>query len=249
MARVIDDSGTWVGADSRLWFVGDFFDRGPDGIGVLELVMRLENEAQETGGFVGALLGNHELFILAAKRFGARGDSEGLEMMRFWQSIGGMDSDLQSLTSEHISWLKHLPALELEHGRLLAHADSLFYLDYGDSVESINAAIHKVLVGEDMDEWLRAMDGFSSRHDFDASRPGGETRAEFFLKLLGANQLIHGHTPIDKVAKSQAKDVHGPLVYADGLCVNVDGGMYRGGPGFIYQLPGASHSTGSSEPN
>jgi len=26
-----------------------------------------------------------------------------------------------------------------------------------------------------------------------------------------------------------------PLVYAGGLCVNVDGGMYRGGPGFVYR--------------
>jgi len=26
-------------------------------------------------------------------------------------------------------------------------------------------------------------------------------------------------------------------VYAGGLCVNVDSGMYLGGPGFVYRLP------------
>ncbi len=28
-----------------------------------------------------------------------------------------------------------------------------------------------------------------------------------------------------------------PFIYANGLCVNVDGGMYLGGPGFVYRLP------------
>ena len=33
------------------------------------------------------------------------------------------------------------------------------------------------------------------------------------------------------------EDVREPLVYSRGRCVNVDGGMYLGGPGFVYQLP------------
>jgi hypothetical protein len=31
--------------------------------------------------------------------------------------------------------------------------------------------------------------------------------------------------------------IRAPLIYADGLCINVDGGIYRGGMGFIYKLP------------
>ncbi|HSA52175.1 MAG TPA: metallophosphoesterase, partial [Yinghuangia sp.] len=30
---LIDDEGRWTGGASRLWFLGDFTDRGPDGIG------------------------------------------------------------------------------------------------------------------------------------------------------------------------------------------------------------------------
>jgi len=34
------------------------------------------------------------------------------------------------------------------------------------------------------------------------------------------------------------------LIYAGGLCINLDGGMYLDGPGFVYQLPqlDASHA-------
>ena len=35
----------WTGADARLWLVGDLVDRGPDGIGAIELVRRLERES------------------------------------------------------------------------------------------------------------------------------------------------------------------------------------------------------------
>jgi hypothetical protein len=45
--------------------------------------------------------------------------------------------------------------------------------------------------------------------------------------------LIHGHTPINKITGEPATEA---LVYAGGLCVNVDGGLYRGGEGFVYQL-------------
>ena len=53
-----------AGRDARLWLVGDLVDRGPDGVGVIELVRRLQRE-----GDVHCLLGNHELLLLAARRF------------------------------------------------------------------------------------------------------------------------------------------------------------------------------------
>jgi Calcineurin-like phosphoesterase len=60
-AELTDEAGHWTAMDAHLWFLGDFTDRGPDGMGVIDLVMRLEKEAVFEGGFVGALLGNHDL--------------------------------------------------------------------------------------------------------------------------------------------------------------------------------------------
>ena len=39
----------WIGGSNQLWFLGDYTDRGPDGVGVIELLMRLELEATAAG--------------------------------------------------------------------------------------------------------------------------------------------------------------------------------------------------------
>ena len=59
-----------------------------------------------------------------------------------------------------------------------------------------------------------------------------------FLAAFGASRLVHGHSPIPLVAGIPVEDVRSPLVYAEGLCTNVDAGLFMGAPGFVYQLPG-----------
>ena len=41
-AGLVDADERWTGADARVWLVGDLTDRGPDGIGAIDLVRRLE---------------------------------------------------------------------------------------------------------------------------------------------------------------------------------------------------------------
>ena len=48
---------------------------------------------------------------------------------------------------------------------------------------------------------------------------------------------MHGHTPIGKLTKQKLAEVTAPLLYAGSRCLDVDGGMYLGGLGFIYTLP------------
>lgn len=59
-AGVIDDDDRWSGADTHLVQLGDFLDRGADSRKVMDLLMRLEHEAERAGGRVHVLLGNHE---------------------------------------------------------------------------------------------------------------------------------------------------------------------------------------------
>ncbi len=63
-ASIADASGHWVGGTATLVQVGDLIDRGPDDRRVLELIMRLEEEADRAGGRVISLLGNHEVMNL-----------------------------------------------------------------------------------------------------------------------------------------------------------------------------------------
>lgn len=58
---VIDGSLHWSAGDTHLVSLGDLVDRGPESRKVLDLLMRLEDEAGDAGGAVHVLLGNHEV--------------------------------------------------------------------------------------------------------------------------------------------------------------------------------------------
>ena len=63
---LVDEQLTWAGGKDHLVFVGDLIDRGPDDREVMDLVMRLQTEAEAAGGRVHALLGNHEVMNLSS---------------------------------------------------------------------------------------------------------------------------------------------------------------------------------------
>ena len=244
-AHLVDEHLTWRGGHTTLWFMGDFFDRGPDGVGAVDLVMRLQAQAASAGGAVKVLLGNHDLLLLAAYEFGnyrslllrAYYDNTEvpIEAVDFftasWLRNGGEISDLVRLNRKHIRWFSSLPAMAHEQDKLLAHADSTLYQRYGDSVAQVNQFFHGLFEDGTADDWTKVLDAFGEHEAFGGK--DGQKQAALFLKIFGGNQLIHGHTPIDKITHTPATEA---LVYADGLCVNVDGGLYRGGKGFVYQL-------------
>ncbi|MFN8564715.1 MAG: metallophosphoesterase [Anaerolineae bacterium] len=229
-ARLIDEWQRWIGGASHLWFIGDFFDRGPNGIGVVDLIMRLQIQASDAGGEIRALLGNHEVLFLGAHRF--------QHIPRFvltWQRNGGQDVDMAHITSRHLAWMRRLPAMAHVHNRLLMHADAMFYLDYGSSIADVNEAIAELLRGDDVEAWKQLLDDFAERMAFSVQNPSAMSNVIEFLTTFGGRQIVHGHTPIQYVADSVSPQA--PLLYADDLCINVDGGIYLGAPGFVCLLP------------
>jgi len=237
-AGLIDSAGSWAGGQAALWFLGDFFDRGPDGVGALDLVMRLQAEAAAVGGQVSAVIGNHDITLLAAWRFGDHPISApGRTFIGDWKRNGGQDSDLARFTPAHAAWLMGLPAMARVGDRLLVHADSRLYHDYGASVEAVNAAFADLLYSDDRDAWDRLLSQFSEHRGFMGMFGQGVRRAAAFLQAFGGQQIVHGHTPLPVMLGETPERVRAPHIYADGLCVNADPGMYLGGPGFVYALP------------
>jgi Calcineurin-like phosphoesterase len=232
---VIDANGSWTGSSATLAVLGDLVDRGPDGIGVIELLMRLQSEADRAGGRVLVVVGNHDVLFLAAHDFGhMTSAATGRTFLTDWELSGGVQNDLSRLTQAHVGWLKSLPAMWLAQDALMMHADALMYLNFGASIDEVNARFGEILHGDDVASWDRLLAAFAEHRAF--LGPDGCVRAEGLLNTLGGQTLIHGHTPIARVTRQPPETVTSPYVYCDGRCVNVDPGLYLGGPGFAYKV-------------
>lgn len=236
-AELVDREGAWTGADATLWIAGDLIDNGPDGVGAIDLVMRLQREAARAGGRVDSLLGNHDVLFLAACRFGeTTSTGEGGTFLAEWENSGGEPRDLERLTGEQAAWLAARPAMALEGDTLLIHADAMLYTHYGRSVDEVNRTLADLLHGDDSARWNQLLARFGEHHHFlDAEHGAG--RAAAMLERYAGERIVHGHSPICSILDVPAETVREPLVYADGRCIDVDGGMYLGGPGFVYRLP------------
>jgi hypothetical protein len=237
-ARLLDADREWCGGQARLTVLGDLFDRGPDGIAVVDLIRGLQDQARRDGGRVEALLGNHEILALGMHRFGDRPVPSPLggrrSFARSWALNGGLARDQEGLTDEHVAWLSGLNAVELTGPDLLMHSDTTEYLRWGDSVEQINDAIRKVVAGDDLEQWWQCWVRLTSRYafaDFD-----GERVAVGMLDQLGGDRIVHGHSIIATLTGGESREVSGPLAYAGGRALDVDGGIYDGGPCLVVRL-------------
>ncbi|MFI8963219.1 metallophosphoesterase [Streptomyces sp. NPDC053493] len=245
---LIDENGVWSAGNARLWFLGDFTDRGPDGIGVIDLVMRLSAEAAAAGGYCKALMGNHELLLIGAKRFGDTPVSSGAGTATFqaaWLLNGGQKHDMDRLQDVHLQWMSRLDAVVEEDGHLLLHSDTTAYLEYGGTIEDVNDKVHEILNRNDADEVWDLFRKFTKRFAFRDEAAGPQAVQEL-LGTYGGRRIVHGHSPIPyllgQVGTEDGEEgerpvVDGPHVYADGLAIAMDGGVTMAGKLLVVQLP------------
>lgn len=91
--------------DDRLFFLGDYVDRGPDSRGVIDRILQLSQEHE-----VLCLTGNHEIMMLTAR--------EDVGMYHSWLGYGGeetlqsyLDEDSQTPSINRVPW-QHWDFLE-----------------------------------------------------------------------------------------------------------------------------------------
>ncbi|MFB6843203.1 metallophosphoesterase [Streptomyces sp. NPDC056361] len=244
---LIDENGSWSAGNARLWFLGDFTDRGPDGIGVIDLVMRLSAEAAAAGGYCKALMGNHELLLIGAKRFGDTPVNSGAGTATFqaaWLLNGGQKHDMDRLQDVHLQWMSRLDAVVWEDDHLLLHSDTTAYLEYGGTIEDVNDTVHEILNRNDADEVWDLFRKFTKRFAF--RDEGGPQAVQELLGTYGGRRIVHGHSPIPYLLGQVGTEeneggggpiVDGPHVYADGLAIAMDGGVTMAGKLLVVQLP------------
>ena len=232
-AGLVDESERWDGADARVWLVGDLVDRGPDGIGAIDLVRNLE---RESGGALRCLLGNHETQLVAVSRFADEETSiPGQTFRELWLFNGGVESDLRALRTEHVEWMAGLPPLARDGRWLVIHADTSAYLELGSSLEEVASATAAMLSHGSpaaVDELLAIVS--------DRMRLTEPAAVDALLDAFGGQLVVHGHTPIASVRGVDPREVRGPLVYGGGRVMNVDHCLFAGGPGFVTRLESGS---------
>jgi hypothetical protein len=237
-ADLLNTDGDWCGGEAELWFLGDFVDRGPDGIGVIELVMRLSEQAAEAGGSVNALLGNHEVLLLGMHRFGDTNVPDAptpRSFERSWLMNGGLRSDQDRLTGKHIEWLTSRPVLTLVDDHLLMHSDTMAYLEWGETIDEVNDAVLEVVRADDLAQWWECWRKMTTRYAFRG--PQGVEIADQLMELLGGTAIVHGHSVIADQLGVPPEEVDRPLRYADDRVLAIDAGLYSGGPCLVVELP------------
>ncbi len=71
--NLIDEALHWKGGRTHLVQIGDIIDRGPEARRIYDLLNNLEREAEEAGGRVHMLIGNHEAMALMGISFDYEG--------------------------------------------------------------------------------------------------------------------------------------------------------------------------------
>lgn len=232
-----DPNDRWMGGEAQLWVLGDYFDRGPDGVGVVELLIRLAAEAEAVGGEVTALLGNHEVLALGKHRFGATTIQTPQGERSFaasWARNDGQLTDQQRLSDEHIAWLTERPGMALVEGHLLVHSDVDSYREWGDSIQQVNDYLHRVLRTSDPEELWGLWSALTKRSGFQGLE--GVDAAQGMLDQFGGSHIFHGHSIIGEDEGLPASATKGPKHYAEDLVTAIDGGLFLGGPCLVVEF-------------
>lgn len=223
-AGLVDGRERWSGGDARLFVLGDLLDRGPDGIGVIRLLRRLQEQAPPAS--VHVLLGNHEVLALGMWLHPDEG------YLPLWARNGGLASDQAALTPDDVTWLSSLPAMARVGDDLLVHSDSTAYLGWGRSVEAVNAQVAGMLTRPDPVGVSEVLRGLTQRRRFVGTQ--GAAQAGSMLAAYGGTRVVHGHSIVATLRG--VTPGHGALSYADGRALAIDGGRYNGGPLLLVEL-------------
>jgi hypothetical protein len=139
---LVDEELRWSGGRAHLVSIGDLLDRGDYGRQVMDLMMRLQQEAAAAGGAVHVLLGNHEVMNLTGDlRYVSEGDyaqfgseARGGLPPGFFERRAALAPD-----GYYGQWLLGLPAALIVNDTLFAHGGVSTMLE-GLSLEQINTA-------------------------------------------------------------------------------------------------------------
>lgn len=205
--KVIDKEYKWIFGSNQLVIIGDVFDRGVDVLPIFWLIYKLEKEAEDAGGKVSFLIGNHETMVLGndlrytKKKYTQLADTLGMTYPELWR-----DSELGA-------WLKTRNSIQVIGDNLFVHAGlSKAFLDRNYDIPTVNEIVSDGLFltkperNEDKTSdlsfmfatygpiWYRGM-----VHSADRYHPLDRDDLKTILEKYGVSRVFVGHTIFDTI--------------------------------------------------
>jgi hypothetical protein len=187
-------TGAWIGGNTTLVQTGDMVDRGMESIQLYRLFKRLAREAEEQGGQVINLLGNHELMNIQGDfRYVNRREMEAAGGRGQWQQIWEADGEIGSQVRKFKTAVTVGPVLFVHAGLLPA------FLDNNRSLEDINKDMSAALAGNGypQESALQSIvdgDGPLWTRFYTEENPVVCSVVLQVLKQVGAQRMVVGHT-------------------------------------------------------
>lgn len=204
---VINKQYNWTFGKNQLVIIGDVFDRGKEVLPIFWLIYKLEKEAQEAGGQVIFLLGNHESLVLTGDMRYAKEKYLALATL-----LGVEYKELFSPSTELGHWLATRNTMQLIGDNLFVHAGLSAELYHQHlSIPDINPAMSEALFlnkaerkahsdlsaflyGSSGPIWYRGMVKEDAKY-----HPLPSDTLHVILNKYNANRVIVGHTIFEDI--------------------------------------------------
>lgn len=198
--KVIDKNLNWIFGNGHLVVLGDIMDRGSKVTEALWLVFQLEKQAEELGGKVHFILGNHELMVL-------NNDARYINA-KYLKSSSLLNTTYDKLFAANTllgDWLRKKPIMVKINDLLFVHAGiSPEFIKKNISLEESNKLFTNHITGKKWDvilndSLLTFMAGDNGpvwyRGYFDMPIPQ-EYQIDHILRYFDVNHVIVGHTSL-----------------------------------------------------
>jgi len=200
--HVVDQEGKWSFADGHFVITGDVFDRGDKVTEILWFLYRLEKEAEQAGGKLHLLLGNHEVMVL-------NGDLRYLhpEYVKVSEYLNQPFEQLFTKGSVLGDWLRTKPVLVKINDMLFAHGGfHPAYVERDVSLDQINTVFKESLVKaelaqprEGFSKFLHKTDGPIWYRGYFKDDGASAEEIDLLLNHFDIKHLVVGHTSQLKV--------------------------------------------------
>lgn len=189
------DKIKWTGGDAIVVVAGDLIDKGPDSLGVIDLLRTLETKAKAGGGRSVVTMGNHEAEFLADpmndKAMSTGEDETGINIGLRAQGIEPKDMARGVDAKGRGAWLRDLPYGVRIKKWFFAHGGNTAGRSVRELSRDIESAVRnkgfgaKDSIGDD--SILQAQNWYGS--------PRNGSTGRKYAEALGVKHIVFGHDP------------------------------------------------------